>query len=79
MIGSFPWCCLVFFRVDLDPILGVPIKHIDGVESLFVGSSSSEDDDLVADRIIIHRAIRAMGGSISGGLNLLPFHGERVV
>lgn len=74
MIGPFPGRCFVFFRVDLDPLLGAPIKHVDGVKSLFVGSSSPEDDDLIADGIIVHGAIRAMRGSIASGLNLLPLH-----
>lgn len=79
MIGPFPRRCLVFFGVDLDPLLGAPIKHIDGVEPLFVGSSSPEDDDLIADGVIVHGAIRAMRGSIASGLNLLPLHSDRVI
>lgn len=79
MVGPFPGRCLVFFRVDLDPLLGAPIKHVDGVEPLFVGPSASEDDDLVADGVVVHGAVGAMRGSISRGLNLLPLHGDRVI
>jgi hypothetical protein len=75
MVGPFPRSSLVFLGVDLNPLLGAPIENIDGVESLFVGSSSSEDDDLVVQGIVVHGAVGAVGGLVAGGLDFLPLEG----
>ena len=42
------------------------------IESLIVGSSTSEDDDLLVFGIVVHRAVREMRRSIACGGSLLP-------
>jgi hypothetical protein len=79
MISSFPRSRLILLGIDLYPFFGIPVENIDGIEALFVGSSSSEDDNLIVLRIIVHGAIRALGWFISSGMNFLPLHSYRIV
>ncbi len=79
MVSPFPRGRLIFFGVDFDPVLGVPIEDVDGVEALLVGPSSSEDDDLIVLGIVVHGAVGSLGGLVSSCLDLLPLHGYRVV
>jgi len=79
MVGAFPGCRLILFGIDLDPLLGGPVEDVDGIKSLFVGSSSSEYYDLVAMRVVVHGAVGAVGGFVAGGLHFFPAEGVGVV
>ena len=54
------------------PYFSFPIEDADGVESLFVGSSPSEDDDFVGCCVVVHGAIGSMRGLLSGGDDFFP-------
>lgn len=79
MVGAFPGCSLILFGIYLYPLLGGPVEDVDRVESLFVGSASSEHYDLVAMRVIVHGAVRAMWGFVAGGYHFFPAEGVGVV
>ncbi len=79
MIGAFPGSGLVLLGVDLDPLLSLPVEDVDRVEALFVGSSSSEDHDLVTMRVIVHGAVGAVRRFFASGLDFFPFKGVGVV
>ena len=79
MVCPFPRGRLIFFRIDLDPLFGVPIEDIDGIKALLVGSSPSEDDDMIVLRIIVHGAIGSLGRFISSSMYFFPLHSYRVV
>ena len=72
MVGPFPGCGLVLLGGDLSPDFGLPIEDTDGVESLFVGSSSSEDYHLIMCRVVVESAVGAMCGFLAGGVDFLP-------
>ena len=57
MVGAFPGCRLILFGIDLDPLLGGPVEDVDGIKSLFVGSSSSEEDELMIGGIIAESCV----------------------
>ena len=78
MISSGPRCRLVRFGTDLNPLLSFPIKQADGIESLFVGTSSSKQDQSIVVLIVVHGAIRTQRGYISGCLHFIPFHGDGI-
>lgn len=78
MVGTCPRSRLVIFGIYLDPFFGFPVEDVKGVKSLFVGSSSSEDDQSVVMLIVVHGAIRPLRGDISSGVDLIPFHGDNI-
>jgi len=45
VISSFPRSRLIFRRCQFPPNLCVPIQNGNCIEALFIGTSSSEDDD----------------------------------
>ena len=47
VVGSFPGRGLVLLGSDLDPVFGCPVEDADRIETLLVGTSSSENHDLV--------------------------------
>lgn len=57
MVGAFPGRGLVFFWDDLSPDFGFPVEDADCIETLFVGASSSEDDDLVGRWVVVDGAV----------------------
>ena len=78
MICPFPGCRLVGLRLNLDPLLGLPIEYADGIEPLLVRSASAKDDDSIIISIVAHGAVGAMGGDIACGVYFLPLHGDGV-
>lgn len=78
MIGTGPRSSLVAFRIDLHPLLGLPIEDVDCIESLFVCSTPSEEDESIVVFIIVHGAVGSMRGDISGRGDLVPLHGDSV-
>jgi hypothetical protein len=78
MVGPGPRSSLVTFRIDLDPLPGLEVEHVDGVESLSVSSPSSEEDEPIVNFIVVHGAIGAMRGDIPSGGHLVPFHRDGV-
>jgi hypothetical protein len=79
VVGSLPRSRFIFFWGYFYPFLGFPVEHVDGIESLLVGSSASEDDYLLIDSIVVHGAVGAVGRDVSGGGDLFPFLVECVV
>ena len=78
MICSFPRDWLINLVCYLEPLFGTPIKDINAVKPFFIGPSSPENDHSVIMPIVVHRTVGPMGGRISSGLYLLPFHGDGV-
>jgi hypothetical protein len=54
MVGSFPWGNFILLGSDFDPLQSSPVENTDGVKTLFIGSSASENDDLVVLFIVVH-------------------------
>ena len=54
MIGSGPESRFIGFGTYFDPFFCLPVEKADGVESLFVGSSSSKKDQLVVILVVVH-------------------------
>jgi hypothetical protein len=57
MVSSLPRSSLVLFGSDFSPHFGVPVENTDRIEALFVGSSSSEDYNLVRSGVVVDCAI----------------------
>lgn len=74
MVGPLPRGYFILFWIDFHPFFTLPIQNADGVETLFIGTSSSEDDNLVVFFIVIHRTVGSLGGNIACGFDLSPFH-----
>ena len=72
VIGAFPRGSFVLLGNYLSPYFGFPVEDTDSIESLFIGSSSTEDDDLVSGRVIVDGAVRTKRRSLSSGDDLLP-------
>ena len=52
MIGSGPKSRFIGFGTYFDPFFCFPVEKTDGVESLFVGSSSSKKEDLIIALVV---------------------------
>jgi hypothetical protein len=79
VIGPLPRCGLIFFGSDFSPYFGFPIQDIYSVESLFVGSSSTEDYNLLVLSIIVHGAVGAVRRPVTCGGYFFPFFIECVI
>lgn len=73
MVSPFPRRTLVFLWDDFSPLLGCPVEDGDGVESLFIGSSSSKDDDLIGLGVVVNSAVGTMRGFLAMSDDLCPF------
>ena len=72
MVCAFPGRGFVLLGNDLSPDFRFPVEHADSIETLLVGASSSEDDDLVGVGVVVDGAVGAERGALSGGDDLLP-------
>ena len=78
MVGPSPRCLLVSLGAYFHPFFGLPVKKTDCIESLLVGSTSSEKDESIVVFIEVHGAVRPERGYISCCLYFIPFHGDGV-
>lgn len=78
MICSFPWCALVLLGVNFDPLLSAPVQYINGVESLFVWSSTPENYNTIVFSIVVHWAVRSVWRQVARSLDLWPTHSHCV-
>ena len=53
MVGSFPWRSFSLEWFYLDPVESQKVKGADSVVSLFIGTSTSEEEKLFIDGIIV--------------------------
>lgn len=79
MIGAFPGCRFVLEGVEFYPVVGVEVKDADGVESLFIGSTSSKEKKMIVDLVIAESAIRSFLWEVSCGFNLFPSCFDEVI
>ena len=78
VISSCPRSGFIGFGSNLYPFFGLPVEYINGIESLFVGSSSSEHHQLIIFFIIMHCAVGPVTRVITSSGDFCPFHGNRV-
>lgn len=78
MVGPLPRCSLVRFRIDLNPLLRVPIQNVDSIKSLFVCSAPSKNYHSIILFIVVHCAVGSVWGDISFGFDFSPLHGNSV-
>lgn len=58
MVSTSPRSRFITLRAYFDPLLGLPVKETDAVESLLVGPSPSEENEPIIVFIVMHGAIR---------------------
>lgn len=78
MVGSFPWSYFILLWTDLNPLFSGPVENTDGIETLFVRSSTSKNYNLVVFWIIVHCTVRSLCGNVALCFDLSPFHGYRI-
>jgi len=72
VISTLPRRNFILLRNDFSPNFSFPVQDADSIETLLVGSTSSENNDLVGGRIIVDGTIGAKRRTLSGGVDLLP-------
>jgi hypothetical protein len=72
MVCTFPGGSFVLLGNNFSPDFGFPVEDTDSIETLLVGSSSSEDNDLIGVGVVVDGAVGAERGTLSGGGDLLP-------
>ena len=72
MVSPFPRRTFVFLRDYLSPLLSGPVKDGYSIESLFIGSSSPEDNDLIGLGVVVNSAVGTMRGFLAMSDDLCP-------
>ena len=78
MISPFPGGYLIFLGCNFNPLHGTPIQNINGVKTLFIGATSSKDDDLIIFLIVVHGAVGPLRGDVAFGFDFPPFHSDGI-
>ncbi len=78
MVSPFPWSYLILLWSNFNPFHGGPVQNTDRIETLLIGPSASEDDDLVIFLIVVHRTVGSLCWNIAFSFDLSPFHCYRV-
>ena len=78
MVGTSPRSRFIGFWMNFNPFLSLPVEYVKCVESLFVGSTASEDDEAVVMLVIVHGAIGPLRGDVSSCGYLIPLHSNDV-
>lgn len=78
MVRTCPGSSLILFGIDFYPLFRLPVENVNSVKTLLVCPSSTEDDEAIVFLVIVHRAVGAVGGDVSLGLDFSPFHGNGV-
>ena len=73
MVGPLPGRFLVLERYQLYPVHGHEVERTDRVESLSVGPTTPEEQQLAIDRIVAERAVRSGRRHISVSFYFFPF------
>ena len=79
MVCSFPRSRFVLFWFDFSPHFSFPVKNVDGIEPLFIVSSSSKDDYLFCLGVVADGAVRSRSRALSCGFEFCPLFLSRVV
>ena len=72
MVCAFPRGSFVLLWNNFSPHFCFPVEDADSIETLLVGSSSPEDNDLVGVGVVVDGAVGAKRGALTSGGDLLP-------
>lgn len=78
MVCSFPRRFFVLEGHVFSPFLGLPVETTNRIETFFIGSPSSYENQRVVFLVVVEGAIRPLRGDDSCGFLFFPEHGGGV-
>ena len=76
VISPFPRSYLIFLGRDFNPFHGTPIQNTNGVKTLFIGPTTSKNDNLIIFLIVVHGAVGPLCRNVAFSFDLSPFHSD---